>query len=153
MDIRLWFLMSDMPEAETLRRRIEHVPGSGFRSPRVLQLFESGYKTGFKLMKGGRPTESLRLLAALMDAELRDCEHLPEDERRAIGVQGRWYLRGITERVKRCMCQISWWQREWVLHLLPGLQSKRIKGRVRYIAECPADWRMTNAVYHGLYRW
>lgn len=152
MDVRIWFLMSNRPEAAVIKRRVKHVPASCFRSERVLQLFESGYQTGFRLMKKGRPTDSLRFMATLMGAELCQYEQLPADERRAFGEPGKWYLRGITDRTKSVMMQMGW-QKHWIYYMLPGLMRKRIKGRVRYIAACPADWELGDDVYRGLYRW
>ncbi len=172
MDLRRWLLNNQLPNVEDLRRRVSHIPDSGIRSESVMKLFLHGYHTRFKLtMKSGCPTESLRLLASLIGAGLYSFRGLPEDEQKAfsrgtedqwVAKPGLWYLRGITDRVKK-IPRMPVGAGEWILGILPGLMRREIqewdhkKGkfcrRVRYLALCPPDWRLSHGVYEGVHRW
>ncbi|HYG60721.1 MAG TPA: hypothetical protein VD902_21815 [Symbiobacteriaceae bacterium] len=173
MDPRKWLLSSGPPKADELNELVKHVPCSTYRSPKTLQLFVAGMYTGFMLTDGhGRPTLALETMANLMGAELCTAGDMPQRERKAFKLddgtlanvlteQDRWYLRGLSDRVKKAW-SMSAWQNQWVHYFLPGLDGARMTAkeedgkrhqRTHYIAFCKPNWELTDDVYEGLWRW
>lgn len=174
MDIRKWLLMQERPDPSdsALTALIWPIPHSDYRSPSVLELFLAGFHTDFRLTDAyGVPTEALHLMAKLMEVQLCPASQLPPEEQQAFlsdsggtllsVLSPTWYLRGLTARVKSAW-SMSGWTNQWVHLFLPGLHGSYItykdpdgkrRKRVCYVAVCKPDWRLSDDVYEGIWRW
>lgn len=173
MDLRKWLLLNEWQKLKDLDDLIKYVPCSEFRSPDVLRLFAAGRRTGFLLTDAdGQPTEALRLMVSFMPGvQLCTGRELPDEEKKAFATDvgtlvevlvNTWYLRGMTDRIKAAFSSMRSWHHQWVWHFLPGLRCAQInykdpdgkrRRRICYVASCPAEWELSEDVYHGLWRW
>lgn len=175
VDLRKWFLDNDLPDTKFLSLQLQHVPRSEVRCDETMKLYQSGFKTKFMLTTPeGEPTRSLRLLCDLMQwnwqygvgrekAQLCRYDQLPDQEREVFGTPGRWYIANITDRIKYGAGMMNQGQTmAWARQMLPGFKGDLMtyrdpdgkkRKRMYYLAECPPNWRISDGVYTGLWRW
>lgn len=183
MDSRTWFLLQDRPagylgpdhgDIRILVRQF--CPWSRYRCSEVMDVFMAGFRTGFKLTdEQGRPTDTLRLMVKLMEAELCQADGLSTLERRHFTDQkgggldpifkDRWFIRNISSRLRYETAGATGYGWAWYMfktqgHL--GLMQKRRVTQVfdgvkrqapLFLVVCPPDWELGQIVYEGLWKW
>jgi hypothetical protein len=175
LDLRKWFLLQKRLNVDELRELITHVPCTSYRCPNVMKVFLAGFQTEFKLTdSSGQPTEALRVMVRAMGAQLCQAIDLPPEERRNFTdtkqrtldpvFKDRWFIRNISVRL-RCDGGATGFY-GWAWHMFKteknlGLLSKRLTETIagekqrpmRYLAVCPPNWKLTDQVYQGLWKW